>query len=109
MTLPAPQIQTDEEDIRPLAFKTLFPGEDRIESDLEMITEIPSNMLLAIVNLEVWQAASDLERVESLSSVYLRSLRKNMISRDRKGRIEAVELMNQTLRKDNEDDDIIRM
>jgi len=99
MTIPG--YNAEEEDGRPIAYKTLF-DEDR---DKTMITETPSSMIIPMVRMGIIVAATIEDRKDTLIEVFQKTFDARMISKDRKGRIEAVELMqalNRNLGDDNE-------
>lgn len=87
--MPIPNMGGDEEDPRPIAYKILFDE----TQDLTKITETPNHMIVPMVRLTVLQAACNPHRKMSLIEVFQRAFDARMISRERQGRIEAVELM----------------
>lgn len=87
--IPLPHLGGEEEDPRPVAYRILF---DEVE-DLTKITETPNHMIIPMVRLTVLQAACNPTRKMSLIEVFQRAFDARMISRERQGRIEAVELM----------------
>jgi len=89
--LPQGAMPGDEEDAKPAAFKVLF---EEAGADLVRITETPTRMILPMVRMSLIDAASDSNRKKSLIQIFQESLDSRMISRDRKGRIEAVQLLN---------------
>ncbi len=95
-----------QEDNRPVQFKTLFPDEslDR-HADLTKITETSSRMILPMVRMRVIQAAADIKRTDSLIEVFVREFDRRMISRDRKGRLEAIELMQASKRAEQTEEE----
>lgn len=100
-----PQELADEfdEGSAPAGFKQLF--NPRFDDDLAKLTETPAKMVLPLVRARIVDAAYDEERIlkgESLMSVFIREFDKRMISKDRKGRLEAVELIRGLSRSDAE-------
>ena len=87
------------EDPRPAPYKVLF---DSDENELVKITEPPTRMILPMVRKALVQAFSE----ESLISIFMRNFDSRMISRDRKGRIEAVQLLQNRRMDDEGADDI---
>ncbi len=81
----------EETDAKPIAYRILF--ESNGGDELAKITETPTRMILPMVRLKLIDEASKPGRKESLISVFQRALDSRMISRDRKGRAEAVQLM----------------
>jgi hypothetical protein len=69
-----------------------------------MITETPNSMIIPLVRMEILNAASDPDRTESLITVFTRAYDRRMISRERKGRIEAVEIMQASMRRTDDDE-----
>lgn len=100
-----PQFFEDEEDFKPAAFKTLFPP-SATSDDLSKITETPTRMVIPLVRMAMIDAASDPKRKESLISIFTRCFDTRMISRDRKGRIEAVALMQARSRMEEEETEV---
>ena len=96
------QFYNQEEDAKPIAFKILFDN----ASDLAKITETPSRMVLHMVRMALIDAATDEKRKESLISIFIRSFDTRMISRERKGRMEAVQLMQARQRAIEEDQEV---
>lgn len=91
-----PFISDDSEDSKPIAYKILFDD----QADLTKITETPNRMIIPMVRMSVITQAIDSERKLSLIEVFQRSFDARMISRERKGRIEAVEIMQAQNRSD---------
>lgn len=82
------------EDSAPPGFKQLF--DTRRDTDITKLTETPARMVLPLVRAEIIDAAYDVRRMasgESLLSVFVKAFDRRMISKDRKGRLEAVELI----------------
>jgi hypothetical protein len=96
----------DEEQVVNPAFRTLFESEDDI---LERITETPSRMIIPMVRLRLLEAAADPKRKKSLLRIFTESFDSRMISKDRKGRIEAVDLMKNSRRSEEDGMDDIPM
>ena len=90
----------------PLGFRQLFDPKGR--SDLTKLTETPPRMILPLVRARIIDAAYDEERIEkgqSLLSIFVEEFDKRMISKDRKGRLEAVELIRGLNKGDDKDDE----
>ena len=86
----------DDEDNKPVAYKILFDE----NADLTKITETPNRMIIPMVRMSVITQAIDPHRNLSLIQVFQNSFDARMISRERKGRIEAVEIMQAQNRSD---------
>lgn len=94
------------EDPRSAQFKTLFPDESIDKhADLTKITETSARMILPMVRMRIIQAAADTKRSDSLIEVFIRELDRRMISKDRKGRLEAIELMQASKRAEQQDEE----
>ncbi len=78
----------EEEGLIPWQHRILFENDDDTR-----LTETPSNMIIPLTRLEIWAAAADPDRTEPLSEFFIKRYNARMISRDRKGRIEAVEII----------------
>ncbi len=91
----------DEDKQDPPAYRILFEQED----NLSKITETPTRMILPMVRMAIINAASDHERKESLIQTFMTEFDRRMISKERKGRLEAVDLMKAENRKDEDEDD----
>ncbi len=99
--IPRNLLDDDSDDPRPAGYKVLF---DSDPEELVKITETPTRMILPMVRMALIDEASknsDKRSKESLISVFMRNFDARMISRDRKGRIEAVQLL-QNRRMDDE-------
>ncbi len=99
--IPRNLLQDDGEDPRPAPYRVLF---DSDPEELVKITETPTRMILPMVRMALINEASKTtgkRNKESLISVFMRNFDSRMISRDRKGRIEAVQLL-QNRRMDDE-------
>ena len=81
-----------DEDMQPAAFKVLF---EKNGADLVKITETPTRMILPMVRMALINSATEARRTKSLITIFCEALDARMISRDRKGRLEAVQLMQQ--------------
>jgi hypothetical protein len=93
----------DEE--RPIAFKILFPDNDDEKSDLTKITETPPRMILPLVRMKLLVEAIREDNDEiSLVNVFVNEFDDRMISKDRKGRLEAVKILQETSRHTAEDE-----
>jgi len=97
-----PSAYDNDDDSKPAAFKILF---EENGSDLVRITETPTRMIIPLVRMVLINEATKPRRTESLISTFIRTLDERMISRDRKGRIEAVQLM-QAAKQDEGVDDV---
>jgi len=86
----------EDEDNKPVAYKILFDE----NADLTKITETPNRMIIPMVRMSVITQAIDPTRQLSLIQVFQNSFDARMISRERKGRIEAVEIMQAQNRSD---------
>ncbi len=86
----------EDEDNKPIAYKILFDE----TADLTKITETPNRMIIPMVRMSVITQAIDPNRKLSLIEVFQHSFDARMISRERKGRIEAVEIMQAQNRSD---------
>lgn len=90
----------------PPGFKQMFDPKGR--GDLTKMTETPPRMILPLVRAKIIDAAYDEERIakgESLLSIFVTEFDKRMISKDRKGRLEAVELIRGLHKGDNSDEE----
>ena len=90
----------------PPGFKQMFDPKGR--SDLTKLTETPPRMILPLVRARIIDAAYDEERIEkgqSLLSIFVEEFDKRMISKDRKGRLEAVELIRGLNKGDGTDEE----
>lgn len=87
--IPLPHMGGEDEDPRPIVYRILFDESE----DLTKITETPNHMIVPMVRLTVLQAACNPTRKMSLIEVFQRAFDARMISRERQGRVEAVELM----------------
>ena len=101
--IPRNLIDDDGEDPRPAPYKVLF---DSDPEELVKLTETPTRMILPMVRMALINEATNSKRKESLISIFMRNFDCRMISRDRKGRIEAVQLL-QNRRMDEEGSDDI--
>lgn len=88
----------DEEDNKPIAYKILFEETD----DLTKITETPNRMIIPMVRMSLIAAAAKEDRQLSLIEIFQKTFDARMISRERKGRIEAVEIMQALNRSEND-------
>jgi len=89
----------EDEDNKPIAYKILFDE----NANLTKITETPNRMIIPMVRMSVITAAIDPNRRAagiSLIETFQRAFDERMISRERKGRIEAVEIMQAQNRSD---------
>lgn len=78
----------------PQGFRQLF--DTRAHTDITKLTETPPKMVLPLVRARIIDMAYNPDRVqsgESLLEVFVQEFDKRMISKDRKGRLEAVELI----------------
>ena len=89
--LPPGAYEHDDDEGKPTAYRVLF---EESGPNLAKITETPTRMILPMVRMVLIDEATNPKRTESLISIFVRSLDIRMISRDRRGRIEAVQLMN---------------
>ena len=80
----------DDDDGKPAAYRVLF---EENGADLVKITETPTRMILPMVRMKLIDEATNQGRTKSLIAIFMESLDARMISRDRRGRIEAVQLM----------------
>ncbi|KKN75322.1 hypothetical protein LCGC14_0381740 [marine sediment metagenome] len=90
----------------PPGFRQMFDPKGR--SDLTKMTETPPRMILPLVRAKIIDAAYDEERIargESLLSIFVTEFDKRMISKDRKGRLEAVELIRGLHKGDGTDEE----
>ena len=87
--IPIGSYDTDD-DAQPAAFKILF---EKDGADLVKITETPTRMILPMVRMVLINEAMRSGRTKSLITIFSEALDARMISRDRKGRLEAVQLM----------------
>ena len=90
----------------PPGFRQLFDPKGR--SDLTKLTETPPRMILPLVRARIIDAAYDEDRIEkgeSLLSIFVEEFDKRMISKDRKGRLEAVELIRGLNKGDGKDEE----
>lgn len=97
MVLPS-YLEGDEEENKPIAYKILFDE----GQDLTKITETPNRMIIPMVRMSVITAAIADGRKQSLIEIFQHSFDARMISRERKGRIEAVEIMQAQNRSDSD-------
>ena len=102
--IPRNLLEDDGEDPRPAPYKVLF---DSDPEELIKITETPTRMILPMVRMAlINEASNNTKSKESLISVFMRNFDARMISRDRKGRIEAVQLLQNRRMDDEGSDDI---
>ncbi len=94
----------ESDDKLPIGYSILFPNEDESGSDLTKITETPARMILPLVRMRVIDAASNPRRKTSLLEIFVQEFDRRMISKDRRGRIEAVQIMQGAARGDDEED-----
>jgi hypothetical protein len=94
------------EENAPAGFKQLF--DNRAHSDITKLTETPPKMVLPLVRARIIDAAYDTERVTSgasLLEIFVQEFDKRMISKDRKGRLEAVELIRGLQRGESDEEE----
>ena len=91
------------EDPRPGPYKVLF---DSDATELVKITETPTRMILPMVRMALIDEATNRNRKESLISIFMKNFDSRMISRDRKGRIEAVQLLQNRRMEEEGSEDI---
>jgi hypothetical protein len=105
--LPSTTYQDLEEeygdDQTPAGFKQLFSP--RTSDDLVKVTDTPAKMVLPLVRSKVIVAATNPLRQDSLLEVFMEEFDKRMISKDRKGRIEAVELIRGLNRREDDEEE----
>lgn len=99
--LTAQDLQEFEDDGLPEGFKVLFDE----SGDLTKMTETPPRMIIPLVRARVIDAAHDEERTDSLLEVFVKEFDRRMISKDRKGRLEAVELIKGLHDAETDDDE----
>lgn len=92
----------DEEDPTPPGFRILFPGGD---ADITEITETPPKMILPLVRMRIIDQATDTNRKMSLLETFVREFDRRMVSKDRKGRIEAVQMLGAAMRGGDDEDE----
>lgn len=73
--------------------------------DLTKLTETPPKMIMALVRTRVIEAALDPDRRVSLLEVFTQEFDRRMISRDRKGRIEAVQMIQGVLAAEQDEEE----
>ena len=98
---PPEEFWDDEEEEVPLGFRILF--EDI--GDLTKTTETPPRMVLPVVRLRVIDAAYDPTRAISLQEFFVQEFDRRMISVNRKGRMEAVHLVQSALSGGDEEEE----
>jgi hypothetical protein len=91
------------DDQTPAGFKQLFSP--RTSDDLVKVTDTPAKMVLPLVRSKVIVAATNPARQDSLLEVFMEEFDKRMISKDRKGRIEAVELIRGLNRREDDEEE----
>ena len=101
--IPRNLLEDEGEDPRPGPYKVLF---DSDANELVKITGTPTRMILPMVRMALIDEATNKSRKESLISIFMRNFDSRMISRDRKGRIEAVQLLQNRRMDDDGGDDI---
>ena len=95
----------EEEDALPAGYKVLFPDEgDEDASDLTKITETPARMILPLVRMRIINESYNPKRKISLLETFVREFDRRMISKDRLGRLEAVQLVQGSLRRGDDED-----
>ena len=73
----------------------LYPAGDDESERLKMVTEIPPDLIMVAAIHATMDAALTPNRTRSLRSIFVEQIDKRMISRDRKGREEFIELVRQ--------------
>lgn len=102
-TMLPPGLMEEEEEEVPPGFNTLFGD----SGDLTRLTETPSGMILPLVRMRVVDQACNPGRKISLVEFYVQELDRRMISYNRKGRDEAVEVMQGALRQADEEEQAV--
>ncbi|KKN33909.1 hypothetical protein LCGC14_0799020 [marine sediment metagenome] len=80
----------EAEDSIPPEYRILFPEDGH---SLTKITETPPKMILPLVRMRIIDEAYNPDRTVSLLELFVREFDRRMISRDRKGRLEAVRVL----------------
>ena len=80
----------EAEDGIPPEYRILFPEDGH---SLTKITETPPKMILPLVRMRIIDEAYNPNRTVSLLELFVREFDRRMISRDRKGRLEAVRVL----------------
>jgi len=75
--------RTQEDQLRPLITKELYDAED-----LSLVTETFARMIIPKVRMRIILAAQDQKREKPLLQVFLEEYNKEMVSFERKGRLE---------------------
>lgn len=101
--LPPTILDTQEEAVS-RAFQVLFPDDGDDLPDMTRITETPARMILPLVRLRIIREATNLRRKMPLIEVFVREFDRRMISRERRGRLEAISLMQGMVHQDGEED-----
>lgn len=93
----------EEESQIPQGFQVLFPSDKEV--DLTNITETPPKMILPLVRMRIINEAYNPKRKESLLELFVREFDRRMISRDRKGRLEAVQMLQRALTMSDDEEE----
>lgn len=96
----------EPEDNTPIGFQALY-REDK--TDLTKITETPKRMVLPLVRFRIINRSYDPTRKTSLLEEFVQEFDRRMISMDRKGRLEAVRLIQGLNRNSEEDIDEVQI
>ncbi len=92
----------EETDSKPSFMRYLYDLEDWM-SDGALVTENPPRMVVNKVRMQIILAASDPERTKPLVQVFLETYNKEMVSIDRKGRLESLGALQALMSEADED------
>jgi len=78
--------QEEAEGVKPAAVRELFSD----DGDMTLKSETPPRMIIPLVRMKIVEAAQDINRTESLISVFVKEYDRRMVSLNRKGRLEML-------------------
>jgi hypothetical protein len=97
-----------EEQLSRPAFMTLFHDLDDWMNEGALITENPPRMVLSKIRMKIVLAASDPTRTKPLIQVFLEEYNREMVSFERKGKLEDMGMM-QALMAESEEEKAISL
>lgn len=92
----------EEADSKPAFMRYLYDLEDW-SLDGALVTENPPRMVINKVRMRIILAASDPERTKSLIQIFLESYNQEMVSLERKGRLENLGALQALMSEDSEE------
>lgn len=92
----------EETDSKPAFMRYLYDLEDW-SLDGALVTENPPRMVINKVRMRIILAASDPERTKSLIQIFLESYNQEMVSLERKGRLENLGALQALMSEDSEE------